>query len=196
MGMDVYGKNPTQNAKKEDYPTYYKYDAMKFSKKWELLDKDEKLKDKYFADLHEYEEANPGFYFRNNCWWWRPLWNYCYHIADDIISDEVFDDGHGNGGAGLDEAQAFQLGHRLLSHIAEGHTAQYMADYLQHQEDAPDMDCSSCGNNNRGNYKKKDCKMCDRKGKVRPWVCSYPFDSDNVKEFANFCIESGGFEIC
>ena len=24
----------------------------------------------------------------------------------------------------------------------------------------------------------------------------YPFDADNVKAFAEFCIESGGFEIC
>ena len=24
----------------------------------------------------------------------------------------------------------------------------------------------------------------------------YPFDVDNVKEFAEFCIDSGGFEIC
>ena len=24
---------------------------------------------------------------------------------------------------------------------------------------------------------------------------NYPFDVDNVREFANFCIESGGFEI-
>ena len=24
----------------------------------------------------------------------------------------------------------------------------------------------------------------------------YPFDIENVKEFAEFCIDSGGFEIC
>ena len=24
----------------------------------------------------------------------------------------------------------------------------------------------------------------------------YPFDIENVKEFAEFCIESGGFKIC
>ena len=196
MGMDVYGKNPTQNKEKKDFPTYYKYDAMEFSKKWKELDKDEKMKDKYFAELHEYEEANPGFYFRNNCWWWRPLWNYCYHIADDIISDEVFDDGHGNGGAGLDGEKAYMLGNRLLSHIAEGHTSQYMADYLQYQEDLPLEDCSTCNNNNRGNSKKKDCNMCEGTGQRKSWSCSYPFDVDNVKEFANFCIESGGFEIC
>ena len=25
---------------------------------------------------------------------------------------------------------------------------------------------------------------------------SYPFDSDNALDFANFCEQSGGFEIC
>jgi hypothetical protein len=27
------------------------------------------------------------------------------------------------------------------------------------------------------------------------FASSYPFDVDNVKQFAKFCIQSGGFEI-
>ena len=28
------------------------------------------------------------------------------------------------------------------------------------------------------------------------WAASYPFYAENVKNFAEFCQESGGFEIC
>jgi len=30
----------------------------------------------------------------------------------------------------------------------------------------------------------------------RKWESSYPFEIDNVREFAEFCEQSGGFEIC
>ena len=30
----------------------------------------------------------------------------------------------------------------------------------------------------------------------KSWDDSYPFNKDNVENFAKFCIESGGFQIC
>jgi hypothetical protein len=36
---------------------------------------------------------------------------------------------------------------------------------------------------------------CQGKGKVRPTNTFYPFRVKNVKEFAEFCRHSGGFEI-
>ena len=32
--------------------------------------------------------------------------------------------------------------------------------------------------------------------KDNQFMSSYPFNTDNVKRFAEFCRESGGFEIC
>jgi hypothetical protein len=52
---------------------------------------------------------------------------------------------------------------------------------------------------------KGDCNACNTErtrlegipiGKALQWEASYPFDVDNVKEFAEFCKESDGFEIC
>ena len=170
MGMDVYGKKPKENKSIEEFPTYKKFESMEFKKKWRTLDKNEKLKDQYFKEQHAYDKANCGRYFRNNCWWWRPLWNYCYAVADDIISQEVWNNGHCNDGAGLNSRNAKLLGKRLLATIDSGECVKYQADYMQRcQEDADAGD--KFGN-------------------------SYPFDVDNVKSFANFCIESGGFEIC
>ena len=167
MGMDVYGKNPKQNKPKEEFPVYYKFDKMEFKDKWKELDKDEKLKEEYWKEQTDYEDVNVGHYFRNNCWWWRPLWNYCYHIADDLISKELFDSGHHNDGSGLNNKDAKLLGNRLLQQIREGKTIKYQAEYQQQQNDSDDE-----------------------------FSTSYPFDIDNVKAFAEFCIQSGGFEIC
>ena len=42
----------------------------------------------------------------------------------------------------------------------------------------------------------KKCNGCNGTGKQDDWAKSYPFSEDNVREFANFCANSGGFTIC
>ena len=203
MGMDVYGKNPKQNKNINEFPVYAKYKKMEqedtdkgFQRKWKDLDADEKLKNTYWAEEDEFNAENKGHYFRNNCWWWRPLWNYCYYIADDLSDGEMHESGHSNSGAGLDAYNSERLGQRLLEEINNGNTIEYQAKYQQQLDDMPDDDCGVCNNNNHGHNKKKDCNRCDGTGKRPNFNKSYPFDVDNVKDFAEFCIESGGFEIC
>ena len=197
MGMDVHGLNPKENKKKSDFPMLVKVDKLEKKEEWkerrELIDTQS---DNYWKERDEYENANKGIYFRNNCWWWRPLWNYCYYVADDIISEELYESGHSNSGAGLNAKNAEWLGERLLDEISEGNTIEYQARYQQYLDDLPDDDCGVCNNNNHGHNKKKECKSCNKTGKRENWDKLYPFDIDNVKEFAEFCIESGGFEIC
>ena len=220
MGMDVSGLNPKQNKNINDFPTMKKFDSMDFSEKWKTLDKDEKLRDEYWKEKDKWEESNPGVYFRNNVWWWRPLWNYCGTVADDIVETNMrmmkieyneddepdyekskwvsatWDDGHSNSGAGLDGKHAKLLGNRLMETIADGTAIKYQAHHLQRLEEIPNDTCGVCNGNNRGNTKKKDCKRCDGTGETESFAKSYPFDVDNVERFALFCIESGGFEIC
>mgnify|MGYP003153133286 CR=1 FL=1 len=161
MGMDVHGLNPKIN--KDDFPVFNKFNNMEFKEKWKELDSNDSLRDKYFDEMRDYEESNPGYYFRNNVWWWRPLWDYCYFIADDLISEELWNNGHNNDGAGLNDRDAKLLGNRLLQKIREGDADVFKKHHEEQEE----------------NEKYK-----------------YPFDVDNVKAFAEFCIESGGFEIC
>ena len=196
MGMDVHGLNPKQNKNIDDFPVYAKYKKMEFKKRIDILDADEKLQNTYWAEEDEFNAENKGHYFRNNCWWWRPLWNYCYFIADDLISEELFNSGHSNSGAGLDAYNSERLGQRLLEEINNGKTIEYQAEYQQYLDDLPDDDCGTCNNNNHGRNKKKDCRRCDGKGTSTNFNKHYPFDVDNVKDFAEFCLESGGFEIC
>tara|TARA_R110002020_G_scaffold42030_1_gene123487 strand:+ start:563 stop:832 length:270 start_codon:yes stop_codon:yes gene_type:complete len=79
-----------------------------------------------------------------------------------LISEELWEDGHHNSGAGLNDEDAKLLGAFLLQAIEDG----FAEDYKDHHEE-----------------QERDEKY------------QYPFDVENVKEFAHFCIESGGFEI-
>ena len=75
MGFDVYGRNPQLKYDRPEMPDFNG-----------LSDED---KQTYFDSITKFEEDHPGYYFRNNVWWWRPLWSYvCDYIAPDILSDE------------------------------------------------------------------------------------------------------------
>ena len=203
MGMDVHGLNPKQNKTIDKFPVLAKYKGMEaedsdngFQRKWKELDADKKLMEQYWEEEGEYDKANPGHYFRNNVWWWRPLWDYCHMAAPDIIDEDTYENGHNNSGAGLDADGAKALGNRLMQLIADCSVIKYEATYIQQLDDLPDEACVRCNNNNRGDNKKKDCTNCNQTG-LKPNINkSYPFDSRNVEEFAHFCLQSGGFEIC
>ena len=66
--------------------------------------------------------SKTGDYFRNNCWWWRPLWSYCYHVAPNIIDEDTYVSGGYNDGAGLNDAASRALAVILKNKISNGHT--------------------------------------------------------------------------
>ena len=164
MGMDVHGLNPIENRKKSDFPILVKVDKLEKEEKWkermELIEQS----DNYHKERNEYENANKGIYFRNNCWYWRPLWDFCYNVAPELISDDLWADGHHNSGDGLNGEDAKLLGEKLLKAVSYGFAKKFKEHHEDQEKDIED-------------YK-------------------YPFDIENVVDFAEFCIESGGFEIC
>lgn len=143
-----------------------------------------------------------GSYFRNNVWWWQPLWNYCCEVGSNVIPDKVRASGHSNDGAGLNWADSIKLSEILLHQIESGKTKKYEDEYTAKIEALPDEDCTICGGTglraevpNIGPGK-LSCNGCNRTGKCRPWSASYPFSVENVKAFAEFLLTCGGFEIC
>jgi len=170
MGMDVHGLNPKINKDINEFPILAKYKKMEtedeengFQKKWKALDTNQKERTKYWEEEDKYKDVNKGIYFRNNCWWWRPLWDFCYNVAPDLISEKLWESGHSNSGAGLNDKDAKSLGLSLFIAVKDG-TAD---DFKKHHEE-----------------QEKDEEY------------KYPFDVENVEAFAEFCVESGGFEIC
>ena len=196
MGFDLSGVNPKMNMKPEELPVYNKYNDMSFKDKWEVLDKDEKLKDQYWAEQQKYQDANPGVYFRNNVWWWRPLWQFVCDRFPDIITDDDAEHGCYNDGHEITADKAMKIGVELTAMLEDGRVQEHHDRYKAELEALPQVDCFVCDNNNRGHKKKKECKGCNQTGLRDDWAASYPFHVDNVQEFAKFCLESGGFTIC
>ena len=139
--------------------------------------------------------SETGEYFRNNCWWWRPLWHYCCTVGEDLIDEDTACGCAYNDGKGLNAIKAAKLAVILKAKIADGHTKIWKKERELYLESLPDENCGRCNNNNRGNSKKEDCKACDGKGTREHFSRNYPFEVDNVDNFSNFLLDSGGFEV-
>ena len=158
-----------------------------------------------------------GEYFRNHVWWWHPLWDYCLNVHGDIAGAVEY--GHSNDGDGLDADEAYALGVRLMKDIEDGYTAEYETQYRERLASLPRKDCQWCegtgirtdlvGVENGMPTKELDeddaillgrshgwCNGCRGEGKNDPWEANYPFSVENVREFAEFLLNCGGFQIC
>ena len=139
-----------------------------------------------------------GQYFRNNCWWWRPLWQYVCDNCADILTEEDMTRGCYNDGWLIDEKKALSLYQRLYALVKDGNAKQYEEAYNKRIKEIPDEPCEYCNETGQRIWPDKVsvCNVCEGKGKKRPFETSYPFSADNVREFALFCKASKGFEIC
>ena len=196
MGFDLSGVNPKMNMKQEELPVYHKYEQMDWPDRWKVLDKNEKERDKYWEENDKFQKANPGIYFRNNVWWWRPLWLFVCERFDDVLTEQDMERGNYNDGHEITEDKAMQIGLSLTCMLKDGSIEAYSDSHKKRLDALPQVDCRVCNNNNHGDHKKRECKSCNQTGLGDDWDKSYPFDVENVQEFATFCLESGGFTIC
>lgn len=60
---------------------------------------------------------NEDNYFRNNCWYWRPLWALC--LVTSSISLEDFNGGKFNDGYKIDEEKANNIANALEEYIKD-----------------------------------------------------------------------------
>ncbi len=163
-------------------------------------------------DVYGKDPSNEtGRYFRNNVWWWHPLWSYCEHIAPHLIPED--NGGHFNDGWGLDAVGATALAERLREELDAGRCAKFATNYQRDLEALPREHCTTCDGSglradvpsfrrkllerfNSRTKQKSRCSSCDGLGTIAPWAANYPFSAENVAEFASFLEASGGFEIC
>ena len=83
-----------------------------------------------------------GEYFRNNLWWWHPLWDYCSTIAPEIC-DQV-ENAHSNDGDGLDEMDSVELSKRLTASLKDGTADQYIKERNDYIKSLPKRLCVHC----------------------------------------------------
>lgn len=145
-------------------------------------------------DLH----GESGNYFRNNCWWWRPLATYVLQNCFDIVDADGVKSWSYNDGYLVRKEVAEKIAERLKTLLQSGHTKEYDISYNMILEATPDEKCDLCGGTGvRTDMKVENgCNGCQGKGTRRPASTWYGFNEENVKEFAEFCEKSEGFSIC
>jgi len=115
MGFDLHGvkpHNPDNLVKPEiDHDT------------WKTLSEEEQQKH-WDADT-EYHNKVVGEYFRNNVWWWRPLWEYVCQFAGELLNDKDKQYGQSNDGHLISNKKANYIGIKLLDLVNSGHAKRY-----------------------------------------------------------------------
>ena len=177
MGMDVYGLNPTTTAPTQ--PNHDDFDSEDWKAYWD-------------------GQSLSGQYFRNNVWYWRPLWNYVANLCSEVITEEDLDAGHHNSGHVIDAERCKYIANALAHELLNGGVEEYKKEYDKAIERLPLVKCDICdGTGQRDDeYVRGDCNGCDGKGERKHFDTGYPFEVSNVREFHTFVKNCGGFEIC
>ncbi len=172
-------------------------------------------------------KSQAGAYFRNNVWYWHPLWTYCCAVAPELTT--AVKHGHLNDGDGLDEARSVSLAAVLLAEVESGRTRAYEQRFEAERRALPPETCRLCQgtgvrtdeigvrtgqpemliNKEEKRYafgqrvtpdhprfgQKGWCNGCHGVGSTPPDRARYGFSVENVREFATFLSECGGFAI-
>ena len=174
MGFDLSGMKPKQNTDINQYKLFGMVSQIEnFEDQWKIRDAfTEEDNEQYWKEYEEYHDKNPGLYFRNNVWWWRPLWSFVCQVCDDFLNKEDIDAGNYNDHKQIDEFKAKKISKRLRLLIKDGTVEKYEKEYGEHIE-----------------------KLKESNNETKKWNSQYPFNIENVERFATFCEQSGGFVI-
>jgi len=200
MGMDVYGVNPI-----------IRVGTQEPSRPKDLHKLGDDVITKYFEQVREFEDKNVGVYFRNNCWWWRPLANFIIENCD-WLTQEQKERLHDNSGFEFSDHEAVTIADTLQKKVDDG-TARKQEEVnkqerkgaedwnagLQKQQDALGEEAKKETGNDKlvpYDYPEPFKKKWDDLQKQHDWNASYPFAEANIKEFICFLRECGGFKVC
>lgn len=140
--------------------------------------------------------SSVGEYFRNNVWYWRPLWDYCCTL-DETLYERV-PDAHNNSGDGLDASGARQLAFRLEKEIASGRASEFVEAYENQRNSLEKIPCSYCSEDQDTSQlaTQKVCHSCNVTKLVDSYSFYYSMSIENIVRFKNFLMDCGGFQIC
>lgn len=139
-------------------------------------------------------ESEVGKYFRQSCWGWRPLWDYCCEVSERAASVLY---GQSNDGDGLNASGAKRLAQVLREELASGQAVEYVRQRNETIEALPLETCELCHGTGKRNdaYVKGTCNACDGRGERKTMATEYSLEVRDIEEFAEFLENCGGFEI-
>jgi hypothetical protein len=166
-------------------------------------------------------KSETGEYFRRNVWGWRPLADYV--LASHPVRASGCRYWQSNDGAGLGPAASEGLARDLEEDIANGAAAAYVAARDARLAGLPNEPCKHCGGtgirtdavglnmrqpsrviDEKWSHKPDHprygqvgwCNGCDGRGWDRPVETFYSLEVEDIRDFAAFLRDCGGFEIC
>lgn len=184
MGFDLYGEGPFNPPEEK-----------------ENIWKDENFeeREKYFEERQKFKRDNPGYYFQNNVWAWRPLWTLITNLCDDILTVKDVEGGMYNDMHLIGKSKSKRIAKRLDKSMKNGNVQKWEQERKEHLEDLPLIECPICdgkGYRNLDDSKVSTvCNGCQGKKVRLHFDHNYSFDLENVKHFIKFCKNSGGFKI-
>ena len=151
-----------------------------------------------------------GEYFRNNVWYWRPLAEYVLKETK-VIDEEEQKHWHYNDCHEVTKEQAEQISKQLDHLVKSGHCREFALAWErrrkkiekhndQVEKELAEFEREVCFKLDKKNlapmeFPKKDKEIWDKIYHKTNHDGSYPFTEENVKEFSEFCKNSGGFTI-
>jgi hypothetical protein len=141
-------------------------------------------------------KSEKGEYFRSSVWGWRPLADYVLEHVEIPEAEHQY--WHSNDGQKVSEETALKIATVLNEKLQSGAVKQYEEEYTKELEALPLVTCGLCKGSGKRNdeFVQGTCNGCSGTGKTKDWRMHYPFSEEYVREFAEFCEESGGFTIC
>lgn len=137
-----------------------------------------------------------GEYFRNNIWYWHPLWDFCSFVAPNIT--EKAPDAHSNSGDGLNGIDSIKLALQLKESLKNGIADSYIEKFNKAKETAALVSCY-CKDSIFKTIGLNDislCNTCNGTGLMIDPITSFAIDKENILNFISFLEDCGGFEIC
>ena len=140
------------------------------------------------AKLEGLRPANESFkYFLNTDRWWRPLSNFLFDKCGNLFWAGEVESWYSIEGHTVDERNAHRIADRLESLLENGTVKRYEVELMIAY---PPIQCGYC--NGKGAYPNGGkCIACHGEGKAG----QLNFTEDNVRAFAKFCRNSGGFDV-
>jgi len=127
-----------------------------------------------------------GRYFRNNIWFWHRLWDFVCEISKDILTEDEKRRGHFNEGLEIDKERTETIARRLQEALLQKD--------LYEEQIAERAGKVGTGHQQLAQVVQKICAKIG--AEFEPRNCTQRFSWGNVREFAVFCQECGGFRIC
>jgi hypothetical protein len=144
-------------------------------------------------------KSEVGEYFRRNVWGWHPLWSYCENVHEDLVSS--VEGGHYNSGDGLSAQKSVKLAKALKEDLRSGNALKYIELRDKMLAELPDEDCTYCDQDGNRTWSEgenqvvKVCNACSGKKKIRPFETHYFLSVEDIRDFADFLEDCGGFNI-